>query len=198
MTRFSMILLLLLAGCGALGTAQAPLDAYTLTPLPAAQGQGAGQLHLVVDLPTSSGALATDRILIKPSPLQAEYLPKGRWVDPAPVLVQGLLVASLQNSGAFRLVGREDAGLTPDVVLLVEVNDFQAESAAEGTTVTPVRVGLTLTVLDAAEGRLVATRRFDAVATAATTDTLALVLAFDAATRAVLTKAVAWTIATAP
>lgn len=200
MTRFPLrhglwiAALALLGACGAFSKASEPLDAYTLAPLPVATGVRATSRHLVVELPTSSGALATDRILIKPNPLQAEYLPKGRWVDPAPVLLQTLLVASLQNSGAFRLVGRDAAGLTPDYVLLVEVNDFQAEAPMAGVTETPVRVGLTITMLREEDSTLIASRRFDQTALAASSDTLALVTAFDTATRQVLTDAVAWTL----
>lgn len=183
-----------LAACGAMTKASAPLDAYTLSPLPVADAGRATSLHLVVELPTSSGALATDRILIKPNRLQAEYLPKGRWVDPAPVLLQTLLVASLQNSNVFRLVGRDGAGLTPDYVLLVEVNDFQAESPAQTTRETPVHVGLTITLVRDEDHSLIASRRFDQTAPSASSDTLALVTAFDTATRQVLTEAVAWTL----
>jgi cholesterol transport system auxiliary component len=167
------------------------LDAYTLQPLAVAQA-ASGSRHLVVELPTASGALATDRILIKPSPLQAEYLPKGRWVDPVPQMVQTLLVASLQNAGGFRLVGRDGAGLTPDFVTLVEVNDFQAEAPAKGAKAAPVHVAVTLTVLDAAEGRLIGTRRFEATSVATSTGALSVVAAFDAATSQVLAEAVPW------
>lgn len=191
MTRTPLLFAFLLSACSAVSQASAPLDAYTLQPLPMQQGH-TGSQHLVVELPTASGALATDRILIKPTPLQAEYLPKGRWVDPVPELVQTLLVASLQNAGGFRLVGRDGAGLTPDFVALVEVNDFQAEAPAEGTHATPVHVALTLTLLDEADRRLIGTRRFDASGVAASADTLAVVAAFDGATREVLTEAVTW------
>ena len=191
MTRISFFLLLVLAGCGAFGKASAPLDAYTLSPLPVAKAASSSE-HLVVELPTASGALTTDRILIKPNALQAEYLPKGRWVDPAPELIQTLLVSSLQNSGAFRLVGRDGAGLTPDYVVLVEVNAFQAEAAAPDTVGTPVRVGLTLSVVREGDQRLIATRRFDHTAISTSSDTLAVVSAFDAATRQVLADAVVW------
>lgn len=186
--------LTLLAACGAVSKASAPLDAYTLSPLPVSSAGRTSTRHLVVELPTSSGALATDRILIKPNPLQAEYLPKGRWVDAAPVLLQTLLVASLQNSGGFRLVGRDGAGLTPDYVLLVEVNDFQAEAPATGAAETPVHVGLTLTMIREEDHQLIASRRFDQTALAASTDTLVLVGAFDVATRQVLADAVAWSL----
>lgn len=191
---FCIAALALLAACSAMSKAQAPLDAYTLSPLPVTDAANATSRHLVVELPTSSGALATDRILIKPNRLQAEYLPKGRWVDPAPVLLQTLLVASLQNSGAFRLVGRDGAGLTPDYVLLVEVNDFQAEAPAPGVTATPVHVGLTITLVREDDRSLIASRRFDHSMLAPSSDTLALVTAFDAATRQVLTDAVSWTL----
>lgn len=185
--------LALMAGCGAISKASAPLDAYTLSPLPVSTPARATSRHLVVELPTSSGALATDRILIKPNPLQAQYLPKGQWVEPAPMLLQNLLVASLQNSGAFRLVGRDGAGLTPDYVLLVEVNDFQAEAAASGATETPVHVGLTITLVREQDRNLIASRRFDQTVVAASSDTMALVTAFDTATRQMLTEAVLWT-----
>jgi cholesterol transport system auxiliary component len=196
MTRISLLFVLLLSACSALSHASAPLDAYTLQPLPAVQGPS-GSRHLVVELPTSSGALATDRILIKPTPLQAQYLPKGRWVDPVPLLVQTLLVASLQNAGGFRLVGRDGAGLTPDFVALVEINDFQAEAPAKGTRQTPVHVALTVTLLDEADRRLIGSRRFDATAVAASADTLTVVAAFDAATRQLLAEAVTWVSRTA-
>lgn len=197
MTRFPMIVALtLLSACGTFGKASAPLDAYTLSPLPVMQGQASSR-HLVVELPTASGALTTDRILIKPNALQAEYLPKGRWVDPAPQLLQTLLVASLQNSGVYRLVGRDGAGLTPDYVLLVEVNSFQAEAPTEGTQATPVKVGLTLSLVREEDQNLIATRRFDQTAMAANSETLTLVAAFDEATRQVLADAVGWVTKTA-
>jgi cholesterol transport system auxiliary component len=187
----------LLSGCSAISAvsgATEPLDAYTLSPVRPAAVRSQGQ-HVVVVPAAASGALATDRILVKPNRLQAEYLPRGRWVDPAPVLVQALLVASLQNSGAFRLVGRDDAGLIPDFSVLSDLQDFQAEApVAEGQGWT-VRVGLTVTLVDEIDRRLVASRRFEEVATAPSDQTLTLVNAFDAAMGQAQHKVVAWVIA---
>lgn len=186
--------LTLLAGCSALTKASVPLDAYTLTPLVFEARAQTSARHLVVELPTASGALATDRILILPNPLQAEYLPLARWVDPAPVLVQNLLVASLQGTGAFRRVGRDGAGLTPDYVLLVELGAFQAEAPAPGVSATQVRVALNVTLVREEDRRLVASRRFDHTAMAPSAATLDLVAAFDVATRAMLAGVVDWTL----
>ncbi len=196
MTRLALILLALLASCGVIGKAAAPLDAYTLQPLPIAAGAASAR-HLVVELPTASGALATDRILIKPNPLQAQYLPKGRWVDPAPQLMQTLLVGSLQNASGFRLVGRDGAGLVPDYVLLVELTAFQAEIPLPDQAEPLIRIGLTLTLLREADRTLLATRRFEQTSLAANTQTQTVVAAFDAATQLVLGEAVAWVRSTA-
>lgn len=191
MNRLPLLFVLALTACGAVGRASAPLAAYTLQPLAAVSGQG-GTRHLVVGVPTTTGALATDRILIKPNPLQAEYLPKGRWVDAVPDLIRSLLISSLQNAGSYRLVSRDDAGLMPDFVVLVDVNDFQAEAPAPGSTQTLIKVGFSLSVLDEADHRLIATRRFNTTQMADGQDTLTLVAAFDVATRRVLAEAVSW------
>ncbi|MCC6000976.1 MAG: membrane integrity-associated transporter subunit PqiC [Pararhodobacter sp.] len=191
------LILALLSGCGALtavSDASARMDAYTLTPLPRAEGDAAtGARHLIVELPTSAGALATDRILIRPVPVQAQYLPDGRWSEPTPALVQTLLVASFQNLGGFRLVGRAAAGLQPDYTLMTELQDFHAEPSGAGTTPLTVRVGAMATLIRESDRRIVATRRFAATAGVASDDTLAVVSGFETATQALLRDVVVWT-----
>ncbi len=153
--------------------------------------------HLVVPAPQASGAIATERILVMPNRLQAEYLPKARWIDPAPTLVQSLVVQSLQNTRAFRLVGRDDAGLLPDATLLLDITDFQAEPATTEGGVWTVRVGLVATVVRDEDRSVAGTRRFEATAAASSDAALALVAAFDAAMREVLGQLAGWTRQTA-
>ena len=196
--RFRVVLLslALLSGCGALGAvsdATARLDAYTLTPARYAQAPAAGSRHLVVELPTSAGALSSDRILIKPIPYQAAYLPDGRWSEPAPALVQALLVASFQNAGGFRLVGRDGAGLMPDYTLMTEMQAFQAEPSGTAPGALTVKVGFMMTIIREEDRRIVASRQFSATADVATDDSLTVVAGFDRALQTVLQEAVAWT-----
>ncbi len=193
------LMLLPLGGCSAVSAvsgAATPLDAYTLSPLPAAADARQTGRHLVVEVATASGAIATDRILIKPNTLQAQYLPGGRWVDPAPVLIQSLLVASLQNQGGFRRVGRDGAGLLPDFTLLTDLREFQVEPA-RGAVPQQVRVAAVLTLVRESDRSLAASRRVEATAPVSADTTLAQVAAFDAAMRQVLGDAVAWTLRTA-
>ncbi len=186
----------LLSGCGALSSlseASAELDAFSLAPVQTSGDIAGGSRHLVVELPTSAGALATDRILIKPTPVQAQYLPDGRWTEPAPALVQTLLVASFQNLGGFRLVGRTGAGLMPDYTLMSELQDFQAEPLGGDPATFQITVGMMMTIIHESDRRIIASRRFSATATVGSDGTAALVQGFDRALQSVLQEAVTWT-----
>ena len=198
MPQFRIVLmsLALLSGCSALGAvseATARLDAYTLSPASFQTTKGGGSRHLVVELPTAAGALATDRTLVKPVPFQAQYLPDGRWSEPAPALIQTLLVASFQNAGGFRLVGRDGAGLLPDYTLMTELQEFQAEPSGPGPGAMTVKVAMMMTLIRESDRRIVASRRFASTAEAATDDSLPLVSAFDGALKKVMQEAVLWT-----
>ena len=184
-----------LSGCAALSTlssASEPLATYALTPLPGAAGPVAGGRHVVVEVPTGSGAIAGERFVVRPDRLQVTVLPGARWVDPAPVMVQTLLVQSLQASGAFRLVGRSSTGLFPDVTLLTEMRAFQAEPGPEGGPVYRVRVGFTMTLIREADGAILRARTFEATAAAGSAAPSAVAAAFEAAMTAVLREAVPW------
>jgi cholesterol transport system auxiliary component len=189
--------LALLAGCGALSSlseASEELDAYTLSPARGSGTPAAGRGHLIVELPSAAGALATDRILIKPLPYQAQYLPDGRWTEPAPALLQTLMVASFQNLGGFGLVGRTANGLNPDYTLMSEIQDFQAEPVGEDQSEFLVRISVLATLIRESDRAIVASRRFAATETVGSDDTQSLVAAFDRAAQTVLQNIVLWTV----
>ena len=190
------LVLSLVTGCGALSSlseAGKELDAYTLSPATTSGADSAGSRHLVVELPTSAGALGTDRILIKPIRFQAQYLPDGRWSETAPALVQTLLIASFQNLGGFRLIGRTGAGLMPDYTLMTELQEFQAEPLGTETAQFTVKVSVMMTLIRESDRRIVASRRFAGTATVGSDDTLAIVDGFDRALKAILLEAHLWT-----
>ncbi len=190
----------ILSGCGALtavSDASAPLDDYTLSPAVSTAATRSGDAHLVIELPVSAGVLATDRILIKPLPFQAQYLSGARWSEPAPALVQSLLVASFQNLGGFGLVGRTGAGLMPDYTLMTDLQAFQAEPAGTEVGSFVVRISAMMTLVRESDRRIVASRRFTAMSQVQTDDTLALVRGFDSAVETVLQQVVPWTTAQA-
>ena len=63
-----------------------------------------------------------------PEPTRFDYYALANWTDRAPLMVQGLVVESFENSGRIVAVGREAVGLKPDFVLKIEIREFQAEA----------------------------------------------------------------------
>jgi len=195
-----------LGGCSALSAvsqASEPLDAFTLSPLGPLGDPGGRSGHLIVELPTSGGALATDRILIKPDATQAQYLPAVRWSDQTPALVQTLLVGSLLNRSAFRLVGRTAAGLRPDYTLMTEIQEFQAQvtGLAENAPVldlgpqvtsAQVRITMQMTLIRESDLSIAGARRFSATAAVNVDDTPGVIAGFDSAMQTMLGEVVAW------
>ncbi len=188
----------MLGGCSAisaLGDASRPLQIYQLqTPAIQPTGGSRRTIELVVEEPVTGGALATDRIMIRPTPLQAQYLPEVRWADTAPVMLQTLMVRSLMDTGAWSSVGRRPVGSQADFAILSELTDFQAEPVTEGDFTT-VRIRLVARLVRESDARVIATRTFTATETVAATDTGNIIAAFDRTTATLLTEMVSWVMA---
>ncbi|MFD1912807.1 ABC-type transport auxiliary lipoprotein family protein [Halodurantibacterium flavum] len=191
---FGLTLFALLPGCAAISALSGsdPLDVYDLRPAPSLGVASARPTRdLVIEEPTTRGALATDRILIRPNPLQAQYLPDGRWSDETPALVQTQLVRAFEDTGALRYVGRRPLGLSGDYALLSEITDFQAELQPDGRSAL-VRIRLSARLVREADTGILGARVFEATALSASTDTLNIVSAFDTAAAALVPQIAAW------
>lgn len=198
MMLFAM-LAALLSGCGAIsaiGDATTPLDAYDLhAPAdgPVAQGRPL-QRDLIIEIPSASGALDTDRIMIRPNPLQAQYLPRARWSDPTPVMVQTLMLRSIENANALRYVARRPLAGSGDFALIAELTDFQAELDEE-TDTAMVRLRLVARIVRESDASILATRTFSSSAPAADLETLALVESFNTAAAPLMRDLTGWVLA---
>ncbi|ATX65990.1 ABC-type transport auxiliary lipoprotein family protein [Roseinatronobacter bogoriensis] len=184
----------LLSGCGALsaiGDATTPLDAYELRAPALPQAGRMLARALSVELPTSSGALETDRILIKPNPVQSLYLPGARWSDQAPAMFQTVMLRAFEDTGALSYVGRRPLGGSGDFALISEITDFQAELSEDGNSAI-ARIRLTARMVRESDARVMARRSFQALAPAPSTETLDIVQAFNVASDEVLGDLVRW------
>jgi cholesterol transport system auxiliary component len=198
-TLFALALLALLPGCSALSAlsgAATPLDNYDLAA-PSAGVEARGRAvarQLVVELPTAPGALSTDRILIRPNPLQAAYLPDAQWAEETPVMVQTLMVRALEDTNAFRYVGRRPLGASGDYALVTELTDFQAE-AIEGDSAS-IRLRMTARLVREEDAEILSSRTFTATALSPSTDTADLVQSFNQANQEVLGALTVWVLGT--
>lgn len=190
----------LLAGCtaiGALGDATTPLNVYDLrAPVgaPVAIGNPLAR-DVIVELPTTSGVLDTDRIMIRPDAVQAQYLPDARWGDEVPVMLQTLMLRSLENTNGLRYVGRRPLAGSGDFAIVTELVDFQAELAADGVSAIVV-MRMTSRVVRERDASIVSSRSFSASAAAPSTENDDLIAAFDLAADSLMIDFAAWTMST--
>ncbi len=186
--------LMLLSGCGAisaLGDATTPLDAFELRAPDLPQASRMLQRGLSIEPPTTSGALDVDRILIKPNMVQSLYLPGARWSDKAPLMFQTVMLRAFEDTGALAYVGRRPLGGTGDVALISEITDFQAELDEDRRKAT-TRIRLIARMVRESDARVLARRSFQAMAPAASTDTLEIVQSFNTASDDLLNDLVRW------
>lgn len=195
-TSIVIVALSVLTACGAISAvndAAKALDVYELrapsdieatrrSPLP---------IDVIVELPTTGGSLATDRIMIRPDRLQAQYLPEVRWSEPTPIMVQTLMLRSIEATGAVRYVGRTPLGVSGDYAIVTEIIDFQAEVADDSETAN-VRVQLIVRLVRERDARIVASRTFTSTAGAASTETRPLIEAFNDATDEIMIEFASW------
>ena len=198
MLRLALMLALAgLSGCSAfasLNSAARNLDAYELRPLPPQDAVRVGGPLVFVAEPTVTGALGTERIVMKPNALQVAFLADGRWVESTSVHIRNLLARSLANSGRLGLVSTNSVGPLPDFTVMTDVETFQAEVGSPGGAPARIAIAVTLSIARDVDGRLIASRRFTQSAGATGVDAPHVVPAFDAAMSALLRDSTDWAI----
>jgi cholesterol transport system auxiliary component len=118
--------------------------------------------------------------MIRPNSLQAQYLPKVRWSEPTPVMVQTLMLRSIEATQGIRYVARRPLGARGDYAIVTEVIDFQAELDEDGQTTT-VELRLISRIVREEDVRIVASKTFSATATTSSSETESVIEAFDIA-----------------
>lgn len=199
MRPFSALMILALAGlsgCGALSVLQgeATRDLFELRP-PAARSCPKARIdELVVELPKARATLDSERIMIRPSALQTQYLPDAQWGETVPAMLQRLMVQSLGATGSFQHVGTAPLGLAGDYALISDIRDFNAEMTPEGPV---IRLGVDAQMVREMDAEVVASGSFDVSLPAAGTGNSDLIPAFDSAARQLVTQMTDWALRSA-
>lgn len=184
-----------LAGCSALGAldrAAEPLDVYELrAPADAPLARSTQGIDFIVEAPSASGAIDTDRILVRPGPTQVQYLPDSRWSETAPVMLQTAMFETFLKSNAFRYVGRRPLGASGDIALVSNLTDFGAE-VLPGSDGAVVRMTLVARLVREDDAAVVASRTFSQSVTVPDTSTPAILAGFERASETVLAELAGW------
>lgn len=186
------------AGLASLTSAATPSELYTLTPKSTfASGLPYVRQQIVIEEPTATAEIASDRIVVTPSPLRVQSFPGVRWADRAPVIVQSLLIQSFENSGRVSAVGATSVGLREDYTIVPELREFQAEvPVVEGGGNPPlsVRVRINIKILESLDERIIASRSFEDIEIAASDEMDDVAVAFDEALGDVMREVVEWSV----
>jgi phospholipid/cholesterol/gamma-HCH transport system substrate-binding protein len=142
--------------------------------------------QLAVPEPAALMSLSSDKILIAQNGNEGASIDNAQWSDNLPVLVQAKLIESLENSGYFQAVGRPIDGYEADQQLLTELRSFRivTEPAPAATVVISAKL--------LSNGRMLATRVFDASVPLATVDGSIAAAGLNEAFRQTLQKLVEW------
>jgi len=150
--------------------------------------------QLTVLEPTATLALDTQRI-IAPAASDGTALDNAQWSDTIPKLVQAKVVQSFENSNYLGAVARPLEGLNSDYQLAIDLHSFQVmtvESSAGKSVVPPVaHVEFAAKILGE-NGRIVASRTFEATVPAPEAKVPAAAGALDEAFGKALTELVVW------
>lgn len=157
------LLLAMLGACGILDTVgEAQPSFYTLDGAPhasqAAPPRPTAAPTLIVNPPHAAAGFDSHRIIYVREPHQLEYFANSEWADTPARMIAPLIVAALEQSGAFRAVVPTPSTASGDLRLDVEIVRLQHEF--DGS---PSRVRFTLRayLVDTASRQVLAWREFD-------------------------------------
>jgi cholesterol transport system auxiliary component len=185
------------AGCssGLLGGGGPPPNLYALTALDHFPGDWRMvRLQLLIDRPTASAALDTNRIALRRNELNFDYFANANWADSVPSMVQSLLVDSFQRSGRATAVSRDTMALRGDVELRIDLRHFEADYSV-GRALPAVRIELGLMLVRVSDRSTIATRSVIATRTPTENTVPAVVAAFNAALHDAMRETIGWTLA---
>jgi phospholipid/cholesterol/gamma-HCH transport system substrate-binding protein len=183
-------------------TAGTPVKAtpalYDLTaPRTFPVSEKAAKSQLVVPEPTALIAFDTRNIIIAPGAGDSLPADTVQWTDNIPKLIQAKLIESFENANYLAAVARPMDGLGADYQLLIDVRNFQISPAmsddAGANSATPAaHVAFAAKILGE-NGKIIASRAFDAVVPTRETNAPGAAAALDKAFGKAATELVLWT-----
>ena len=171
-------------------TGEAP-EVYRLELADAAGGAARLPLALGVARPRAAISLDTERIAVVQPDSRFDYFTGVRWSEPAPQMLQALVVRALQSDGRYEVVVAAPSRVPADLLLDLELRRFEAVYAP-GADAPSVRVEIQATLVDPRQVRRVSSFVASSELPAASNSRGAVLEAFERATGEAVHALAAW------
>lgn len=162
-TSFVALSAALLVGCFSIGGEKAELTVYAPLPVVAKQDSWPTvDWSLAIAEPSSSTALDSPQIAVRPKPGQLQVYAGAVWSDSAPALLQSTLVRAFSAADVFDGVALQQAGIGSDRLLQLDIVQFEAVYTERGEP-PQVVLAVNATLVDSRRLRPLASRSFRVV-----------------------------------
>lgn len=189
----TLVLGLMLAGCsGGVSGLFAPPESQTFDLNAPESVKPSGRIssaQLVIPEPTALRWLDSDRIVVKPTVGEINYLPSSQWSDRLPKLLQTRLIETFERARRFRAVVRPGEGVSSDYALQVEIRNFEVRVSEPNE----VYIALSARLISANSGRSISTKLFEVRGPVSAVEVKPVTGALDAALANALADIAAWT-----
>ena len=184
------LVLALIVGCAGLLPKPAPQPAfYALDGVRAEKKAVAPPLAtaptLIVNPPHAAAGFDSQRIIYVRDAHKLDYFARSEWIDTPARMLTPLIVAAIENGGAFRAVVQTPSPAAGDIRLDTEILRLQHNFT---TSPSSVRFTLRAYLVDNATRRVLASREFDTSEVAASEDPYGGVVAANRAVQSTLEK----------
>jgi cholesterol transport system auxiliary component len=169
--------LFLLTGCSLFSPVKGPENTYVLNAIAHPQARDKSSITLLVSPVSSDPTYNTTQIAYTNKPYQIAYFSKNVWAQTPAIMLQPLIVQSLQNTNYFHAIttgsGQYDYALTTQLIELKQ--DFLYAPSV-------VRLKLRVQLISAANMHIIATKQISVVTVAPQRTPLGGVIAANQAT----------------
>ncbi|MFN7783077.1 MAG: ABC-type transport auxiliary lipoprotein family protein [Lysobacterales bacterium] len=192
LARWGAVLMISTLGACALPQArEGEARVFALSVDVAAKAGPSANRQLLVEAPSATGLLDSERIVVRAAGDELGLLRGARWTAPLPQLWQGLVIRAIEDDGRLK-AGRERDVLAGDERVIGELRAFEYAREAQ-----QVRIHFHAKRVDRQQ-RIVAERGFEASADTRGADAADVVAAFNEASATVLSELVDWLVVQRP
>lgn len=193
--RLALVMALAVSCAGCVGSLLGPSgeapEIYRLEAAGTAGDAARLALALGVARPRASVSLDTERIAVVQPGNGFDYFAGMRWSEPAPQMLQAVVVRTLQSDGRYEVVIAAPSRVPTDLLLDLELRRFEAVYAVEGAAPT-VHVEVQATLVDPRQMRRVSSIVASSEAGAAGNRRVAVLDAYQRATAEVVQTLATW------